>query len=60
MAAEDERRYVLHAHLQFLSNEGAEAGGIEHARHADDALTRESAEFEGGLRHGVERVGDDN
>src|SRR5205085_5565278 len=60
MSAEHECRDVLHADLQLLRNEGAEAGGVEHSGHADDALAGESAELVGGLRHGVKRVRDDD
>ena len=60
MAAEDEGGDVLDADFQFVGDEGAEAGGVEHAGHADDALAGESAELVGGLRHGVERIGNDD
>ena len=60
VAAEDEGGHVFDADFQFIGDEGAEAGGIEHAGHADDALAGESAELVGGLRHGVERIRDDD
>ncbi len=60
VSAEDEGVDVFDADFQFLGDEGAEAGGIEHAGHADHALAREAAELVGGLGHGVERVGDDD
>ena len=60
MSAEDESGYVLDADFELLRDEGAEAGGVENASHADDTLAREVAELVGGLCHGVERVGDDD
>ncbi len=60
VSAEDEGGYVLDADFEFLGDEGAEARGVEHAGHADDALARESAHLVSRLRHGVERVGDDD
>ena len=53
MASEDEGRHVLDADVEFGSDEGAEAGGVENTGHSDDALTRESAELVAGLRHCV-------
>src|SRR5208337_5153571 len=38
----------------------SEAGGVEDASHADDALARKTADLVSGLRHGVERVRDDD
>ena len=46
--------------FEFLRDESAEAGGVEHSGHADDALARESAQLVGGLRHGVERIRHDD
>ena len=40
MAAEDECGHVLDRDLQFHRDEGAEAGRVEHAGHADDPLAR--------------------
>src|SRR5207302_2718150 len=60
VSAEDEGSYVLDADFEFLGDKSAEAGGVEHAGHADDALTRKAAHFVGGLRHGVEGIGDDD
>src|SRR5208337_5562052 len=60
VATKDEGGHVLHAHFQFVGDEGAEAGGIEHPRHADDALARKSAELVGRLGHGVQRIRNDN
>ena len=60
VAAEDEGGDVLDADVQLLGDEGAEAGGVQHAGHADDALAIEAGLLEGGLGHGVERVGDDD
>src|SRR5229473_7715478 len=60
VSTEDEGGYVLDADFEFHGDKSAEAGGVEHARHADDALTRKAAHLIGGLRHGVERIGDDD
>ena len=60
MSAEHEGSHVFHADLQFLGNEGAEAGGIEHAGHANHAIAGELADLVGDLRHGIERVGNHN
>src|ERR1700674_444830 len=60
VSTEDEGGYVLDADFEFLGYESAEAGGVEHAGHADDALARKAAHLVGGLRHGVEGIGDDD
>ena len=60
VAAEDECRNVFDADFEFIGNEGAEAGGIEHSGHADHALARKSAELVGGLGHGVQRIRDND
>src|SRR5215469_14816558 len=56
MAAEDERGYVLYADFQFVGDESAETGGIEHSGHADDALAWKPAELVGSLRHRIQRI----
>ena len=60
MATEDNGRDVGNGHVEFLSNKGAEARGVEDAGHADDAVFREARDHEGDLRHGVEGVGDED
>jgi hypothetical protein len=60
VAAEDEGGDVFDADVQLFGDEGAEAGGIEDAGHADDALAVEAGLLVGGLGHGVERIGDDD
>src|SRR2546429_2070376 len=60
VSAEDEGGYVLDADFEFLGDESAEAGGVEYAGHADDAFAGKAAHLVGGLRHGVERIGDDD
>ena len=60
VAAEHEGGDVLDADVELFGDEGAEAGGVEHAGHADDALAVEAGLAIGGLGHGVERVGDDD
>ena len=60
VAAEDEGSDVFDADVELLGDEGAEAGRVEHAGHADDALAIEAGLAVGGLGHGVERIGDDD
>src|SRR5208337_4019441 len=60
VSTENEGGYVFDADFEFLRDEGAEAGGVEDAGHADDALARESTQLVRGLRHGVEWIGDDD
>ena len=60
MAAEDEGRDVFHGDLELFRDEGLETGRVQHAGHADDTLAREAGLLERGLRHRVERVGDDD
>ena len=40
-----------------MRDERAHARGVQHAGHADHAILGEAADFEGGLHHGVERIG---
>ena len=44
--------------LEFLGEEVAEAGRVEHAGHADDLVVRQAREFSQRPDHRVERVGD--
>ena len=60
MAAENDGGHVFDRDLEFLGDEGAEAGRIENAGHADDAVFREFRDHVRDLRHGVERIGDDD
>src|SRR5208282_205373 len=60
VSTEDEGGYVLDANVERLRDKSAKAGGVEYAGHADDTLARKAAQLVGGLRHGVERVGDDD
>ena len=60
MAAQHEGRDVLDRDVELLGQEQAEAGAVEHARHADDAGRREAGDFLHQADHGVERVGDDD
>src|SRR5713226_6080514 len=60
VSTEDEGGYVLDADFEFLRDKRSEAGGVEPAVDADDAFAREAAHLVGGLRHGVERIGDDD
>jgi hypothetical protein len=58
MAAEDEGGDVLDRDLELLGEEVAEAGGIEHACHSDNALVREPGKFAKRPDHRVQGVGD--
>ena len=58
MAAEDEGGHVFHAHAEFLRQEQAEAGAVQHAGHADDLLRRQAGLLLQHPHHDVERVGD--
>ena len=58
MAAEDEGGDVLDRDLELVGDEVAEAGGIEHAGHADHHVARQAAELLQRPDHRVERVGD--
>src|SRR6266481_3204533 len=60
VSTKDEGGYVLDADFKFLGDKSAEASGVEHAGHADHALARKAAHLVRGLRHGVERIGDDD
>src|SRR5208282_2295010 len=60
VSPENEGGYVLDADLEFQRDKRAEAGGVEYSGHSNDALARKAAELVGGLRHGVERIGDDD
>ena len=43
-----------------MRDEGAEAGRIQNAGHADHAIAREAAQLVSRLRHGVQRIGNDD
>src|SRR5208282_5876814 len=60
VSSENEGGYVLDADLELSGNKGAKAGGIQDSGHADDALAGKAADLVSGLRHGVERIGDDD
>src|SRR5580698_10468374 len=60
MSTENEGVDVFNTDFKFVGDESAEARGVEHSGHADDALAGKFAELVGGLRHRVERVGDDD
>jgi hypothetical protein len=51
---------VAHRRPQLLGDEGPEASGVEHARHADHPPPGEAAHGEGHLGHGVEGIADDD
>ena len=58
MAAENEGGDILDRNLEFLGEEEAEAGAIEHAGHADHHVLRQAGELLQRPDHRVERVGD--
>jgi hypothetical protein len=60
VAAEDEGGDVFDGDVELLGDEGAEAGRVEDAGHADDALAVELRLSVGGLGHRVERVRHDD
>ena len=60
VASENEGVDVFDRDVELGGDEGAHAGGVEHAGHAEDAILREAADAEGGLRHGVQWIGDDD
>src|ERR1700733_2044007 len=60
MSTENEGVDVFNTDFKFVGDESAEAGGIEHSGHPDDALARKFAELVSCLRHGIERIRDDD
>ena len=60
MATEDVGLDIFDGDAEFLGDEGAEAGGVEDAGHAEDAMLGEAANFVGVVAHGVEGIADDH
>ena len=60
VSAEDEGVDVFHGDVEFHRDEGAEAGRIEDARHADHAVLGEAADVIGDMAHRVQGVADDD
>src|SRR5256714_1640217 len=60
VAAEDIRLHITHRDLELLRDEGAKARRVQDAGHPDYALPGKFADLERQLRHGVERVADDD
>src|SRR5208283_4681393 len=60
VSAEHEGSDVLHRNLQLHGDESAEARRVENAGHPDYAIAREAAQLVSGLRHRIQRVGDDD
>src|SRR5574338_339859 len=58
VAAEDERGHVGDGDAELPGHERAEAGGVQHARHADDPVLREAGDLLERVDHRVERVAD--
>jgi len=60
VAAQHEGCDVGDGYLQLLGQEAPIAGAIQHAGHTDHALAREAANPVRELRHGIQRVGNQN
>ena len=60
MPAQHEAADVGHRHVQLHGDEGAHAGRVEHAGHANHALAGEFAQAVHRLRHGIQRIGHGN
>ena len=60
MAAENNGRYILDRNLEFLSDESPEAGGIQNPSHTNDTILREFRDHVRNLRHGIQRIGDND
>jgi len=60
VAAETKAVTFSNDDIQLSGNKGPEAAESSTACHADDAFAIEAGLAEGGLGHGVERVGDDD
>src|SRR5690606_15202682 len=58
--AQQQGLHALHAAPDLLGEEGAVAGGVEHARLADDLARREAAGLPGDVDHRIQRGGDDD
>ena len=58
MAAHDQGGDVLVGHVEGLGHQGGEAGRIQYAGHARDAMGRESGHLLHGVDHGVQGIGD--
>ncbi len=58
MAAEHEGGDVFDRDVEFLREEMTESRGVEHARHADDAVGRKTGGLLQRPHHRVERIGD--
>ena len=60
MSAEDEGGYVFDADFKFKRDKSAEACRVKNSGHADYALAGKATDLICGLRHGVQRVRDDD
>ena len=58
MAAQDKGADILDRDLQLLGEKIAKTGAVEHARHADDPMRRQSAGLAHDPHHHVEWIGD--
>ncbi len=58
MTAEDEGGHIFHRDVEFLREEIAQAGRVEHAGHADNHRRRQPGELLQRPYHRIERVGD--
>ncbi len=58
VASQHEGGHILDGYVEFTRQEIAEAGAVEHARHADNLVLRQTRHALKRPDHGVERVGD--
>jgi hypothetical protein len=60
VAAQDEGVDIVHRDVEFHRDEGAEAGGVEDAGHADHPVLRKAAHIVGDVAHRIQGVADDD
>ena len=60
MTTQDKRGNVFDRNLEFVGQEITEAGGIEHAGHADNHVVGQARSLAQHPDHGVQRVGNTN
>jgi hypothetical protein len=57
MSAKHKRMHVFDADFTLHRYEAAHARGVQHASHAENAVFRETTEFQCGLGHSIQRIG---
>ena len=60
MTTQDHGGHVVHRNPQFLGNERAETSGIQYPGHTHDAVFGELRHQVCHMRHGIQRIGDNN